>query len=687
MSESRKATPRCVALVGPYLSGKTSLMESLLHACGAIHRKGTIKDKTTVGDSAPEARARQMSIEITAAHGTFMDDPWVFLDCPGSIEFTQEARSALLVADAAVVVIEPIAERALTLSPLLKFLDDHEIPHVLFINKMDSATERVRDVLAALQSVSSRKLVLRHVPIRETAKDGSEIVTGYVDLVSERAYHYRPGKPSDLIPLPEAIVSREQEARGAMLESLADHNDKLLEQLLEDSVPGAKDIYQDLARDLARDLIAPVVIGAAEKDFGVRRLLKLLRHEVPDHTVTLERNGVDLSEAMGPIAQVFKTHHVAHSGKLSLARIWRGGLKDGMTMTGPHGSERISGLFHMQGALTAKLDHAPAGDVVALGRMDAVQSGDPLWSEAGKPVSLSWFEPLAPVYGLAIEAENRSDEVKLMGAIAKLIEEDPSLVLEHHADTHQMELRGQGEMHLLITLERLANKFNLKLRTAPLAVPYKETIRGRVTQHGRYKRQTGGHGQFGDVTIEIAPQPRGSGFTFIDKIVGGVIPRQFIPAVEAGVREYLRKGPRGFPVVDIAVALIDGGYHAVDSSEMSFKQAARLAMTEGMVKCDPVLLEPINQVRISVPNAFTSRVQRLISGRRGQILGYDVKPGWTAWDEVLCHMPAAETVDMIIELRSLTLGVGGFEQRFDHLQEVAGKQADRVAHEPQGISA
>jgi elongation factor G len=341
----------------------------------------------------------------------------------------------------------------------------------------------------------------------------------------------------------------------------------------------------------------------------------------------------------------------------------------------------------MQGAHSAKLDHATAGDVVALGRMESAQTGDPLWSEGASPVSLPWLEPMTPVYELAIEAESRSDEVKLMSAFAKLIEEDPSLSLEQNADTHQLVLRGQGEMHLLITLERLANKFGLKVRSMPVAVPYKETIRGHITQKARYKRQTGGHGQFGDVTIEIAPQPRGSGFTFIDKIVGGVIPRQFIPAVEGGVREYLQKGPRGFPVVDIAVTLIDGGYHTVDSSEMSFKQAARLAMTDGMAQCDPVLLEPINQVRISVPNAFTSRVQRLISGRRGQILGFDAKPGWFGWDEVVCHMPAAETMDMIIELRSLTLGVGSFEQTFDHLQEVTGKQAERVVHDRQAASA
>ena len=687
MSESRKATPRCVALVGPYLSGKTSLMESLLYACSAIHRKGTIKDKTTVGDTAPEARNRQMSTEITAAHGTFMGDPWIFLDCPGSIEFGEEAQSALMVADAAVVVVEPIADRALTLAPLLKFLDDRDMPHVLFINKMDTTTERVRDVLAALQSVSSRKLVLRHVPIRETAKDGSEIITGYVDLVSERAYHYRPGKPSDLMPIPEMVLGRKSEARGALLETLADHNDKMLEQLLEDSTPETQDIYRDLARDLAQDLIVPVVIGAAEKDAGAFRLLKLLRHEVPDHEATLARFGIDLSDALGPVAQVFKTHHVAHSGKLSLARIWRGGLKDGMTVVGPHGSERISGLFRLQGAHSAKLDHAEAGDVVALGRMETVQTGDPLWSEGASAVALPWLDPMTPVYAMAIEAESRSDEVKLMGAIAKLIEEDPSLSIEQNAETHQLVLRGQGEMHLLITLERLTNKYSLKVRSVPVSVPYKETIRGRITQKARYKRQTGGHGQFGDVTIEIAPQPRGSGFLFVDKIVGGAIPRQFIPAVETGVREYLQKGPRGFPVVDIAVTLIDGGYHTVDSSEMSFKQAARLAMTDGMAQCDPVLLEPINRVRVSVPNAFTSRVQRLISGRRGQILGFDAKPGWPGWDEVIVNMPASDTADMIIELRSLTLGVGTFEQSFDHLQEVTGKQADRVVQDRQAASA
>ena len=686
MSESRVTTPRCVALVGPYLSGKTTLLESLLHACGAVHRKGTVKDRTSVGDSSPEARSHQMSVETTAAHARFMNDPWVFVDCPGSVEFAMEARQALMVAEAAIVVVEPISDRALAVAPLLKFLDDRRIPHVLFINKMDTAAERVREVLAALQSVSSRKLVLRHVPIRETAKDGNEFITGYVDLVSERAYRYAPGKPSDLIAVPPAVAPRKTEARGALLEALADFNDALLEQLLEDATPAVAEIYRDMSRDLAQDLIVPVVIGAAERDAGTRRLLKLLRHEVPDHETTLARLGVDLSEALGPVAQVFKTQHQMHAGKLSLARVWRGALTDGQSLSGARGGERISGLLHTLGAHSAKVDLAPAGDVAALGRMDRVRSGDVLWAEGAPPATMPWLDPPPPVYALAIEAESRNDEVKMMGAMARLIEEDPSLSLVQQADTRQLVLRGQGEIHLQVTLERLHNKYGIKVRQQPLAVAYKETIRGRTVQHARYKRQTGGHGQFGDVTIEIAPLPRGDGFVFVDRIVGGAIPRQFIPAVEAGVREYLAKGPLGFPVVDVAVTLTDGGYHTVDSSEMSFKQAARLAMADGMAKCDPVLLEPINRVRLSVPNAFTSRVQRLISARRGQILGFDGKADWPGWDEVVCNMPAAETVDMIIELRSLTLGLGTFEEGFDHLQEMSGKSAVRAVHDRQSAS-
>jgi elongation factor G len=325
-----------------------------------------------------------------------------------------------------------------------------------------------------------------------------------------------------------------------------------------------------------------------------------------------------------------------------------------------------------QGAMVAQ-----AGEIVALGRMEGIKTGDTLSDLSISP--LPNVEQIAPVFALAIAAEKRNDEVKLTGALAKLLEEDCSLAWEQHGDTHEIILWGQGDIHLQVAMDRLNRKYNLPMTTHLPQVPYKETIRKVATSiHGRYKRQSGGHGQFGDVYLDIKPLSRGEGFNFNEKIVGGVVPRQYIPAVENGVREYLSHGPLGFPVVDVAVTLTNGSYHTVDSSEQAFKQAARLAMQEGMAKCEPTLLEPILNVTISVPTDFTSKVLRLVSGRRGQILGYDAKADWTGWDEVVAHIPQAEMHDLIVELRSLTMGVGFFHWTYDHLQEVPDKLAERV---------
>ena len=670
MGERPAAAPRCAALVGPYLSGKTSLLESLLSATGAITRKGSIKEGNTVGDSAPEARARKMSVEVTAATTAFLGETWTFLDCPGSVELAQESQNALMAVDTAVIVCEPEVTKALTLAPLFKFLDDRKIPHMLFVNKMDIAAHRVSEVLEALQAVSSRPLVLRQVPIRPA--DG-ESVTGYVDLVSERAYDYRPGQASDLVQIPETVVEREKSARQKLLESLADFDDALLEQLLEDTVPPKETVYAQLAKDLQDDLIVPVFLGAAERDHGVRRLLKALRHEVPCPAATAARLGI-APENGDVVATVFKTYHQPHTGKLSLARVWAGTVQDGMTLNG----QRIAGLFRLKGHELTKQLSAGLGEVVALGRMDQAETGQIL-SASGRPAGdVAWPPRLAPLFSLAIDAVNRADEVKLTAALHKLSEEDPSLTVEHNPDTQDLVLWGQGEIHLQIAIDRLRLKYNLPVKSRRPSVGYKETIRKGVHEHARFKRQSGGHGQFGDVHVDIKPLSRGAGFEFHDKIVGGSVPRQYIPSVEEGVRDYLRRGPLGFPVVDVSVTLTDGQYHSVDSSDQAFRTAGALAMREGMPKCDPVLLEPIYQVEITVPNDFTSRVHGLISSRRGQILGFDAKAGWPGWDEVSAYLPQAELHDLIIELRSLTLGVGTFAWRFHHLQELTGRLADKV---------
>jgi elongation factor G len=653
--------------VGSYLSGKTTLLESLLHVTGAIHRRGSVKDGSSVGDGSPEARAREMTVELSAATTEYLGDEWTIIDCPGSIEFRQDARTAVMAADAAVVVCEPVPERAMTVAPILKFLDRHQIPHLLFVNKMDVASGRVRDVMQALQAVSERPLVLRQIPIQD-----ADTVTGYVDLVSERAYHYRPGEPSDLIAIPESVQEEEQKRRMEMLESLADFDDTLLEQLLEDVVPSQGDIYDTLTKDLRQDLIVPVLLGAVEQDHGARRLLKALRHEVPGPEATLERMGVEAGAE--PMVRVFKTYHAPHAGKLSLARVWHGEVSDGMTL----GGERVSGLYRMTGLHQDKLAKAGIGEVVALGRMERTNAGDVLTPSGRNEVVFPSVDVLKPVFSAAVSVEKHSDEVKLMGALTRLAEEDPSLAVEQNADTHELLLWGQGEIHLLVALDRLSSKYHLSAKMRRPQVPYKETVRKSTSQHGRYKRQTGGHGQFGDVHLDIKPLPRGSGFTFSETIVGGAVPKQFIPGVETGVRDYMTRGPLGFQVVDVAVTLTDGQYHTVDSSDQAFRQAARIAMTEGMRNCDPVLLEPILEITMDVPNEFTPKLQRLISGRRGQILGFEAREDWRGWDRMSAYIPQAETRDLIVELRSLTVGVGTYGWRFDHLQELTGRLADDV---------
>jgi elongation factor G len=665
---------RVVALCGPYLSGKTSLLESILYATGAIGRRGSTRAGTSIGDGAAEARKRGMGTEINVASVDYLGDQWTFLDVPGSIEFQYDAFAALAVSDAAVLVCEPSPERVVALTPLLKFIEDHHIPHVIFINKIDSAEVRVRDMLSALQSISSRKLLLRQVPIRQTAADGSDETVGYVDLVSERAYRYKSSGASDLIEMPAEILPRESEARREMLETLSEFDDQLLEQLIEDIAPEKSLIYRDLHDEFGADQISPVLLGAGDRENGVRRLLKALRHDTPFVAETAKRRALPSNGVA--MAECFKVLHQSHAGKLSLCRVWSGSLVEGQSV----GGQRIGTMLRPFGQRLDKISEAKAGEIVALAKVDALSGGQSL-AAAGIAATEDFPKAEPAVFALSLKAKNRNDEVKLSGALHKIVEEDPSLSFEARGETHELLIRGQGEMHLKVAVDKLAGRYNVAVDTETPRVAYRETIQGGSQQHARYKRQTGGHGQFADIKVEIKPLARGSGFRFVDKIVGGVVPRNFIPAVEEGLVEYLKEGPLGQPVVDLEVTLFDGQYHSVDSSEMSFKMAARIAMSEAMPKCRPVLLEPILKVTVAAPNDATPRIQRLISGRRGQLLGYDAREGWSGWDEVSALMPEAEIADMIVEIRSVTQGVGTFRTEFDHLQELVGRTAERIVEE------
>jgi elongation factor G len=668
---TRKAQrSRCIALVGPYLAGKTTLLEAILARTGAITRQGKISDKNTTGDASPEARAHGMSTELNIADVTFLDDTFTFIDCPGSIEFQIEGAAAITACDAAVVVCEPDEKRVPALQLILKSLEDRGVPHVLFLNKIDSFNARVRDILPMLQPASTKPLVLRQVPIW---KDG--VATGFVDLASERAFVYRPHSESERVEMPAEVKDREHEARFQMLEKVADFDDELMEQLLSDVTPPKDRVFEDLTREMREGLICPVFLGSAEHGNGIVRLLKALRHEAPFVEQTARRLKLENTKSA---AQVIKTIHTPHGGKMSVVRVLTGEFSDGTVLRGDGTDERAAGVFSLIGETVRKRGTAVAGDTVGLGRLEKIGTGETLTAEKGSVRQAAPLVKPEPVYGQAISLKNRNDEVKLSAALTKLMEEDPALRLDHVADTHQLVLWGQGEMHLRVTLERLKRKYGIEAEPMKRQVPYKETIRGTTEVRGRHKKQSGGHGQFGDVLITIQPLERGAGFQFNEKIHGGTVPKQYIPSVEIGVADYLQRGPLGFPVVDVGVTLLDGSYHAVDSSDMAFRQAGRLAMSEGLPKCTPVLLEPIMQVHIAVPNEATARVNAIIAQRRGQILGFDAREGWTGWDRVEAHIPENEMADLIVELRSATAGVGTYTAKFHHLSELTGRLADQV---------
>jgi elongation factor G len=670
--ESGPRGPRCIALVGPFQSGKTTLLEAILARTGAIQRQGTVDAGTTVGDASKEARHHKMSVEVTVATTNFMGDSYTFLDCPGSVEFAHDMRATLPAIDAAVVVCEADDRKVAQLQLILRELEDLKIPRFLFLNKIDKADKDMRESLKLLQPASRVPLLLRQIPIFQ-----NEIITGFIDLALERAYVYREHAPSEVIPLDDEALTSQKDARFSMLETLADHDDELMEQLLADIQPPRDRVFDDLAKELRDGLVCPVLMGVATRTNGILRLLKALRHEAPGIKATAKRLGVKTNGEA--VAAVLKTFHTSHGGKLSVARVLNGQIGDGVTLSSPtEEAGRVSGVSKLLGQSTEKRGPASAGEAVGFGKLDHAKTGETLSSGKQPHAAVAALKPYPGVLAIAISAKERKDDVKLGLALNKLIEEDPSLTVINNPEAQEMVVWGQGEMHLRVATERLAERFGIAIERRRPTVGYRETIKKPIQQRGRHKKQSGGHGQFGDVVLDIKPLPRNSGFTFEDKITGGVVPRNYIPSVEEGILDAMKHGPLGFPVVDIAVALVDGSYHAVDSSDMAFRIAGRIGITEALPQCQPVLLEPIHMVEIACPSEASAKINAILSGRRGQILGFDTREGWQGWDMVRAMMPESEIGDLIIEVRSATAGVGSFTFKFDHMAELTGKPAEQI---------
>jgi elongation factor G len=513
--------------------------------------------------------------------------------------------------------------------------------------------------------------------LRQIPTFSGDIITGFVDLALERAFVYKEYAPSQVVPLEGDAADLEKTARFSMLETLADHDDELMEQLLEDIQPPRDKVFDDLTRELREGQVSPVLMGTAARANGVLRLLKALRHESPGVAETAKRLGV--KPGSDAVAYVLKTHNTAHGGKMSIARMLSGQAGDGTTfLTDDEEAGRVAGVFKLTGQSTEKRGPAGAGETVAFAKLEKAKTGDTLSAGKQAHAALAKVAPYPAVLAIAISAKERKDDVKLGQALNKLAEEDPSIIIVHNPETHEVVLWGQGEMHLRVATERLSDRFGVAIERRTPSVGYRETIRKPIVQRGRHKKQSGGHGQYGDVVLDIKPLPRGGGFSFADKITGGVVPRNYIPSVEEGIIDALKHGPLGFPVVDLTVALIDGSYHTVDSSDMAFRTAGRIGIAEGLPQCQPVLLEPIDLVEIVCPSDATAKINALMSSRRGQILGFDTREGWDGWDVVRAKMPEAEIGDLIVEIRSATAGSGTFTFKFDHMAELTGRTADQI---------
>jgi elongation factor G len=657
---------RAIALVGPAGAGKTSLAEAMLFAAGATDRLGSTANGSSIGDGSPEARQRGGSTEINLYNFKYLDDEFALIDVPGSIGFSADGARAVAIADLAIVVVDPDPARAPLAAPALRMLDELGVPHLIFVNRIDQAHGRIRDLLSALQPMSVSPLIARQIPIWDGEK-----VSGFVDLALERAFKYRAGQESERIEIPAELQDREIEARTHMLEQLADHDDELLEQLLMDEMPSREKVLQDLARETCGNLGVSVLFGCATSSWGVRRLLKALRHEAPDQESAATRLSVS-----DPAMYAFKILH-GSIGRLALARVLGGKVREGSdlkTDTGEH--TRAGSLFKVLGEKTTKIGEAQAGDIVAVAKVDAVKGGQ--WLGSGKVPAPIEIDYPARNCALAIEPADRKDDVKLSGALQRLLEEDAGLIVEHDDANHEIRLRGINDEHLNTVIGRLKRRYGVEVNSHAPAIGYRESVRKTVRQHGRHKKQSGGHGQFGDVIIEIRPVGRGDGFQFEEKIHGGSVPKQWIPAVEEGVREAMQKGPLGFQVVDVAVSLVDGSYHSVDSSELAFRLAGRIAMQEALAAATPHLLEPMHRLTVVCPSSATSRVTSAVAGRRGQMLGMAPRDGWTGWDRIEALIPEAELSGLEAELRSQSQGLATYEAQFDHLAELNGPLADKV---------
>ena len=675
---------RNIAIVGHRGSGKTSLNEALLFEAGVINRLGSVADGTTVSDSEPDEQEREMSISAGLSSFEYEDRKLNLIDTPGDPSFIADAVAALGVCESAIFVVNGVMGVEVSTSRLWERAADRGLARLIFVNMLDRERADFFRALDQLKESFGPHAVATEIPI------GSEHdVRGVVDLIDMKAFEYDDsgarGRAKE-VPIPDDIAARAEEYREKLMDEVAENSDDLMERYLEGEEISHDEIVSALKDGVTAGTIFPVTCGVATKNLGTDRLLDALVHDLPSPArkgATVARDGegnevaIEPDEAGEPVAYVFKTLADPFAGRINLFKVLSGIVKHDSQLTNvrAHSKERIGQLLVPQGKEMGHADEFGAGDIGAVAKLKETHSGDVL---AGKASTISFPAPSLPgaVMAFAIEAKAKGDEEKIGSALRRLQEEDPTIDFHRDPQTGEQIIAGLSQVHVEVIVDRMKRRFGAEVNLKPPRVPYQETIKGSAKAQGRYKKQTGGRGQFGDCHIEIEPLSQGEGFEFVNKIKGGVIPTSFIPAVEKGVVEAMRSGVvAGYPLRDVRVTLYDGSFHSVDSSEMAFKVAGSMAFKKAAEQAQPTLLEPIMSVGVVVPEDVVGDVIGDLNGRRGRPLGMEPNGSMT---EIRAEVPMAEMLNYAPDLRSITGGRGEYTMEFARYEEVPAHLAQKV---------
>jgi elongation factor G len=672
---------RNVVLVGHGGSGKTTLAEALLVRSGAINRTGRVEDGTTASDTEPEEQKRGISISLAVLPVEWSGHKINLIDTPGYADFVGDVDAALSVADLAVFVVSAVEGVEVQAEVVWRKCAAREIPRMVFVNKLDRERADFQRTLDQLRDRFGAGIAPLELPI------GTETdFKGVADLLTDTAFIYAPDGTHSTASIPDDLAELEHQVHDNLVEGIVVADDDLMERYLDGDIPGVTELEHTLAHGVAAATVFPVVCGSALTGVGVDRLADFIGEigpspaDRPPVTVIAGDSDAEVKpDASGePLAVVFKTIADPYVGQLSLFKVLSGTIKTDDQLVNPTSgaTERLHGLFVLRGKEQTPANEVVAGDLAAVAKLANTRTGDTL-APKGTPVRVPASKPSAPVLGIAVKPRTQADDDKLASSLQRLQAEDPALVVERSDETHQTVLRGMGETHLAVVLEKLARKFGVNVDTEDVRVPYRETIGGNAEAEGKYKKQTGGHGQFGVAWLRVEPRERGAGFEFVDKIVGGAIPRQFIPAVQKGIEETMASGGvHGFPVVDVRVEVFDGKYHPVDSSEMSFKMAGSLGFKDAMTKAGVIVLEPVSLLKVTVPAAYQGDVMGDINSRRGRVQG--TEPVGDGEQEITATVPTSEILRYAIDLRSMTGGRGRFVATHSHYDVLPGHLLDKA---------